>query len=94
MKLKVWGTAVIRHRCPGCSPHGQVRAVVAARSRSAAAKAFQISDRELKNYGSPTGNEEEIRMAMSKPGTVFFRSMDYPKTPFIEDSPEFYSECF
>jgi hypothetical protein len=85
-KMKVWSLVVFRHQHPyGTLAHGQVRAVVAAKNRAAAARAFKVQDRELKNYGSETGNDDAIAVAMSKPGTVFITSLNYPTQPYIED---------
>lgn len=90
-KLQVWGTLVTRygHRY-ATTHHGQVRAVVAARSRAEAARLLKIKDVKLKTYGSITHNKKEMEAALSKPGTVFLSSLYLnPHTlseNFLEDS--------
>jgi len=59
---------------------------VHARSRAEAARKLNISDRELSVYGCRTHNKEEILIALSKPGTVFYRSPDFsPPFEFEEE---------
>jgi len=55
---------------------GQQRAIVAARSKVAAAKAMDLTVYFFNGYGDETGNAEEIATAMAKPGTVFTRPLD------------------
>lgn len=73
-ELKVWGVGRDwRRDCPrAANGTQQTREVVAARSMAEAARLLKVSPSRLKNFGSPTGNPEEIRIAMSKPGTVFW----------------------
>ena len=68
--LKVYGTTlIIRGR--------EYRTVVAASSYQAAAKAMGVPLSYLRNYCSPTGNENEISIAMTKPGTPFYETSRY-----------------
>jgi hypothetical protein len=83
--LPVWGTTLMRPKCPAATSQGQVRAIVAARSRAAAAKLFQVSDSYLKNYGCETGNDIEIATALSKPGIVFLGSLHGPPKEYLEE---------
>ena len=60
-------------------PNGsrQTREVLAARS---AAEAMRISGQSrhfFKEYVCETGNDEEVRVAMSKPGTVFWTELNH-----------------
>lgn len=75
----------MRQKCPFGTYHGQVRAIVAAKSRAAAARLFDIPDSHLKNYGSETGNDYEISTAMAKPGVVFLGRMDEAPKDYIEE---------
>lgn len=76
----------MRYKHRHATIHGQVRAIVAARSRSAAARAFEVTDRFLKEYGTPTGNDGEIATALAKPGTVFIGPLDYVgNRKYVED---------
>jgi hypothetical protein len=67
--LKVWsmiGPAVYEN---GAQVSGaQSRRIVAATSAKAAALALGVTAYELDRSGSVTGNEEEIRVALSRPG--------------------------
>lgn len=49
----------------------QMRAVVAAPSQKRAAELVGMSVGEFRQFWSVTGNSEEIRAALSRPGTVF-----------------------
>ena len=62
-QIQVWGVTLFRYGHPNASHHGQVRAIVLARSRAAAARAFRVTYSYLTIYGSPTGNEQEIAVA-------------------------------
>ena len=59
--LRVWGVGL----------EGIYRGVVAARSRASAARSLGVRDSYLKEYGSETGNKEEIEMAKSREGIPF-----------------------
>lgn len=56
----------------GGNARGQVRAVVAAPTAAAAARACRVTPHRLRMYGSETGNPLQIEVAMSDPGAVFF----------------------
>lgn len=73
MALKVYGITI-------CN----ARHIVAASSQKEAAPLLDISARHLGLYGCPTGNEEEIAAALSKPRTVFHRLPNDYSGPFIE----------
>ncbi len=69
--MKVWVmTSVIRG--------ANVRMVVAAPNQKVAAKAFWTSVYTLRQYASVTGNDGDIQIAMTDPGTVFVQDLDYP----------------
>lgn len=57
----------------GMTFHGrkQMRAVVAAPSQKRAAELVGISVGQFRQFWGITGNSEEIRVALSRPGTVF-----------------------
>lgn len=78
MKLKVYGWTSCRNECPA-APNGtqQTREVVAAFSWAAAHRATGKRDSmgQMHNYGGVTGNAEEVALAMSEPGTVFWCSL-------------------
>lgn len=86
--LKVWGTLIVRHGLPGATSHGQIRAVVAVKSRAAAARAFGVGNAYLRDYGSTTNNRKEIEAAMSKPGTVFVHTSDHHNGELVPLEPE------
>lgn len=81
-KLKVYGitafiNAPLTPEMLGSAPHvRQAHAVVAAPSKKAAAEAFEVSMYELNRSGGETGNDEDIAVALSEPGTVFYRPMN------------------
>lgn len=81
-KLKVYGitafiNAPLTPEMLGSAPHiRQAHAVVAAPSKKAAAEAFDVSMYELNRSGGETGNDEDIAVALSEPGTVFYRPMN------------------
>lgn len=65
---------------------GQCQCVVAATSQAKAASILKVSLGEIRNYFSLTGNEKDIEIALSKPGTVFIRLK--PGDGYQELSPE------
>lgn len=69
--MKVFRTTHYFAKNPKTGLNTQCAAVVAASSKKAAAKAFGMSVYTLTQYGSITGNEEEIKLAMMEPGEVF-----------------------
>ena len=79
--LQVWHTAIHNRRTGK-----QVCAIVAATTQKEAAALFSaasantLSPAQLRTYGGVTHNEEEVAVAMSKPGTVFVtKDMNYPR---------------
>jgi hypothetical protein len=63
VKLKVWGINIDgKHRC-----------IVAAQSGKEAARLLDVTYSYLNGWGSVTGNEEELNLALDKPGTVFIK---------------------
>lgn len=71
MTLTVWGMDVHLRKV-----RGQQRAVIASRSKAAAARALDVSIGHFNMYAADTGNEEEIRVALAEPGVVFHRGLD------------------
>lgn len=69
--MKVFGTALFFRQGK------QKRAIVAAKSRKEAAKHFNISSYMLQQYGAVTSNEQEVKLALSEPGTVFISDINY-----------------
>jgi hypothetical protein len=69
---KVWRTVLQIHE----NDHKQAELIVAAKSRAAAARAFGCSDYDLKNFGSETGNDVQIAVAMAAAGTVFYKPLN------------------
>lgn len=64
----------------------QCRAVVAAKTKKAAAELFGVSYGEFSNYGCETGDTLEIDTAMANPNQVFARSVDDYSGPYVEIS--------
>lgn len=54
----------------------QTREIVAAHSIAEVTRIADITRYEFNTYGSETGNSEEIALAMSDPGVVFFRGIN------------------
>lgn len=74
---KVYGWLGWRSEClPSANGSQQTREVVAALSQAAAARAFGCSMSSFKRYGGETGNVEELRIAFTKPGVVFWKKLD------------------
>lgn len=76
--MKVYAYTSWHRECPP-APNGsqQTRDIVAARSFAAAARAFGKSPSSLRPWCSETGNAEELSVALSKPGAVFWRPLDF-----------------
>lgn len=55
---------------------GQTREICAARSIAEVLRITGMSRYTFNWSGCETGNDEEIALALSKPGTVFFRGLD------------------
>jgi hypothetical protein len=75
--LKVWNGSDIIEGI-------QYRLIVAARSRAEASRLTGVSTAQIKKYWSITANEEQIKLAKSKPGTVFICEMNYGNSPWAE----------
>ena len=73
--LSVWGTNLVDYRFGKT----QVRAIVAAKSRAAAGRCFQLTDSYMRDFACETGNAREIETAMKSPGTVFVAPLDGPE---------------
>lgn len=73
-ELKVIGVTL---GAPPYWPCRQVRAIVAAESRAAAARAFGVSSRYLRDWGTETFNEEERTVALAHPGVALQRPLDH-----------------
>ena len=54
----------------------QYRMIVAAKSRAEAARLTGVSKSYIKNYWATTENEAEVKLANSKPGTVFIKPLN------------------
>lgn len=72
-KLKVYGWRSFRSQAPGSH---QTREVVAATSLAAAARAAGYERPSQLDLLCETGNVEEIRQALTEPGTVFWQSLN------------------
>ena len=82
--LRVWGVVLfarglLRDRIR--ANNAQVRVIVAAKSRAAAARQLDITDGHLKTYGSVTGNAEEVALANARYPNASYRALDY-KLPY------------
>ena len=70
-KYKVWGGEIFIEG-------KQKRAIVATKTKKEAINLFQVSYHRFINYCCETGNETEIKIALSKPNTVFYTDIyDY-----------------
>lgn len=54
----------------------QPRVVIAAKSKAAAARALGLTLHSFNQYGSITGNKDEIAAAMSRPGIPFVQKAE------------------
>ena len=70
----------------GLDRGGVQRCIVAAKSKSAAARLLGVSLYQLDNFGGETGNDLEMQTALSKPGAVFV-------TPLLRSNPVFVEEA-
>jgi hypothetical protein len=82
-RLFVYRWRGFRNECPP-SPNGskQTREIVAVTSVAAAHRAFNASGvrcsiSDVREYGSETGNAEELEVALAEPGVVFWRPLDH-----------------
>lgn len=62
--------------------------MVAAMSRSAAARAMGVSSSWLAKYGSVTGNRDQIIAALTVPGTVLIRQAGSFTDPYVIATPD------
>jgi hypothetical protein len=71
--LKVYGWTGFRRECPA-APNGsrQTREIVAAKSWAEVARLSGVSLYHLKSYGSETGNDVELEVALASPRIVFW----------------------
>lgn len=69
-KLKVYGFRGWRKECPA-APNGnkQTREIVAAHSKAQVKAATNVPAYEIEE----TGNDEEVKLAMSEPGRIFWQ---------------------
>lgn len=76
-KLKVYGWTGWRQECPtGPNGNRQTREVVAASSKKAVREIAGKWDTPPNSELTDTGNEDEIKQAMSEPGVVFWHPID------------------
>lgn len=55
----------------------QRRTAIAARSKKAAVDALGVSPSYFREYWMETGNDDELKLALSQPGTVFIEMTPY-----------------
>ena len=70
----------------GLDRWGSQRCIVAAKSKTTAARLFGVSLHQMENYGGETGNGLEIETALSKPGVVFVAPLLKPNPVFVEEA--------
>lgn len=70
-KLNVYGGYLMVRQTRGDDK--QRRVIVAAVSQKSAARLFDISAYQVRNYMAVTGNKKENDIARSRPGVVFYR---------------------
>jgi hypothetical protein len=76
-RLKVYGWLGMRSEAvTERNHHGQTREIVAAHSLAEVARITGLSRYTLSSYGGETGNKQEIELAMSKPGTMFWKPVN------------------
>jgi len=81
MKLKVWGFSDFRIYK---GEQVQTREVVAVRSVAELVRLTGMGRSTINNYAAETGNETEVAVAMSKPGTIFWRPLNEHRAEFVE----------
>jgi hypothetical protein len=73
-KLKVYGwTGARRGQVPG---HGQTREIIAAKSAAEARRITGINAYTWRQSADETGNEQELAVALAKPGVVFWQPLN------------------
>lgn len=68
----------------GLCRDGHNRVIVAASTMKEAAALVQVSMYHFSRFACPTGNEEEIATALSKPRTPFYRNTTDHRGPYRE----------
>jgi len=72
--VKVYAiTRWISKREPAVNGNQQARCIVATTSMKQAAALLGVSYSHFREYGNQTGNAEEIKLAESSPGAVFWQ---------------------
>ena len=69
--MKVWGGLITNYKRASSETHGQVKTIIAAANQREAAKIVGCSLYEFRGWWTETGNVQEIKIAMSKPGVMF-----------------------
>lgn len=86
--MKVYGTVLSAtpsdRAKTGVAMGRQVRAVIAAPTQKVAAEAFGLSLYAFRQYAGETGNQQELAVALSKPGAVFIRGLDAYGAEYVE----------
>lgn len=84
--MKVYGGIQVIHGRPGGGPHHQFRVIVAARSFAAAQRYVEAVGlfKPRRDYWGPTGNEQELREALARPGVVLARPLGDYKSQYTE----------
>lgn len=82
-QLQVWGAVIVANSDWPTNVR-QPRCIVAAPSRAAAARALGVTSRWLAEYGSTTGNDAEIAVALSAPGVPWCAVTDLHPPTFAE----------
>lgn len=54
---------------------GQIRAIVATKTKKRACELFGISYNYFINYGCETYNDKELKIALKKPEVIFYREI-------------------
>jgi hypothetical protein len=71
-ELAVWGGLLF-------NKNGQVRCIVATRTKKRAAELLNIPVSHLNNYFSVTGNSKELAIALAEPEVVFTETQPFTK---------------
>ena len=81
MALKVYGWSGWRAEAkPAANGSRQTREIAAAKSVAEILRITGMTRADWKWSGGETGNDEEIQLAMSEPGTVFWSELDITAT--------------
>lgn len=87
-KLKVFGCRYFHYRLPG----GYGRVIVATTSMTSAAKLCRMTNHEMRNYGSITGNGQECATALAKPYVAFLVLNGHTTKPKFKELEPFIQE--